>query len=287
MKITMEGENSCLRREAAWHIPVAFYVGHLAFVTLVPRNLWLGSFVEWTESISGGLLNPILLNYLPMLILLIGGIVMIGGRLRTVDLGLRSRSFLPGILTCCLLWTIVQLGGVAYQVSTTGTARITAEWQRADTSVLIGYFLAQILGNALFEEIGYRGFLFSQLRLKGEHRLNPAAAIWAALAGSALLFALMHVPFLLSNGVPVERLFVRIGVLALAGVGFGLIYWRTRNLYFVIGAHALLNTPLPLFTPPRIAIPALLILILLTTWAWKHIPALSAKEQNTVKAEAD
>ncbi|HVU10895.1 MAG TPA: CPBP family intramembrane glutamic endopeptidase, partial [Phototrophicaceae bacterium] len=128
-----------------------------------------------------------------------------------------------------------------------GKVSISPEW--ANPGVMIGMILTQILGNALFEEIAYRGFMFPQVYLRlSSLRDRPWGRLIVALLISQGLFALSHIPNRIYLGMSPSDIAADLVVLLLLGALFTLIYVRTDNLFIVVGVHALGNTPTVLFT---------------------------------------
>jgi membrane protease YdiL (CAAX protease family) len=106
------------------------------------------------------------------------------------------------------------------------------------TEVLVGA-VSFYLFTAPAEELAFRGYLQNKLvALLGERvRLGRALGILSA----GLLFAVAHVPTLLADGAGPTELVASLAVLAFTGIGFGLVYALTRNLYLVIVMHAVGN----------------------------------------------
>lgn len=96
------------------------------------------------------------------------------------------------------------------------------------------YFLAfaVCVGAPLGEEFLFRGFIFGGL-------LPKIGVIGAALV-SALIFGLLH--FGNYAGDPLEVAVASVIILTVLGVGFALLYWRTRSLVPAIALHAINNS---------------------------------------------
>src|SRR5262249_59034559 len=76
-------------------------------------------------------------------------------------------------------------------------------WKGLGETAAIGALVAQLFGNALYEEIFFRGVLLRQIywRLGPETtHLQKFQKVAIALAISQSLFALIHLPILLSGG---------------------------------------------------------------------------------------
>ncbi|MBI1797328.1 MAG: CPBP family intramembrane metalloprotease [Candidatus Eisenbacteria bacterium] len=89
-----------------------------------------------------------------------------------------------------------------------------------------GMLYALIAGAGFGEETVFRGFLFERL---GRRIGTSRAAALATVAGTALLFAAMHLP---DQGLPGAEQAV------FTGLAFGAIYARTRALPLLMIAHA-------------------------------------------------
>ena len=115
---------------------------------------------------------------------------------------------------------------------------------------MFGELISQLFGNALFEEIVWRGFIFVQLFLLFERR-NVGRTLLKALFISQGLFALMHIPLQLVHfDVSGFSLLFWLLATGIAGAIFAIIYVKTGNLYIAVGFHALFNEPTQLFAPP-------------------------------------
>ncbi|MGI8437877.1 MAG: CPBP family intramembrane glutamic endopeptidase [Chthoniobacterales bacterium] len=105
---------------------------------------------------------------------------------------------------------------------------------------MLGIFLGQVLGNALFEEIVFRGFLFQQVRsrlLRAGRR--PTTALILGIGTSQAVFAAIHVPLRLKSGLALSALPAELPLLFILGVLLALVYWRTGNLFVSVGTtHA-------------------------------------------------
>ena len=95
-------------------------------------------------------------------------------------------------------------------------------------------WLNAIVSAPIAEEVLFRGLVFRVLL----ERLT----IWSALALSALLFALIHLPYWwLSAAAPPAALVLRLGSMFVYGVFFALLYHWSGSLYAPIVCHVLNN----------------------------------------------
>jgi uncharacterized protein len=98
-----------------------------------------------------------------------------------------------------------------------------------DPAMLAWMLLVVILGAGLGEELTFRGFLFERL---GQLLGDTTGARIAIVAGTSLLFGLVHVPEQGIHGA---------GQATLTGLLMGTIYARTRNLWLPVVLHAAFN----------------------------------------------
>jgi membrane protease YdiL (CAAX protease family) len=112
---------------------------------------------------------------------------------------------------------------------------------------MVGLLIAQLFGNALYEEILFRAVLLDQLALKLQDR---RVGFPLALVGSQTGFALLHVPNRLLQGYTLPGMVEGLGLLFLMGLLFALVYHRTGNLLIAVGVHAVNNAPTMLVATP-------------------------------------
>lgn len=222
---------------AAWTISV-FLVNALLYRGSV------GSKLRDLHAATGGLLEPTLVGSL-LILLVFGYVVLLAGQLRLGDLGWIREDLAPALITFVGFWAVMQ-GVLAFIAITKGwVVRLHPFWQHLGPGPLIGGLLAQVFGNALAEETALRGFFFTQLGLRANiaGRLSSFAV---AATGSAVLFALAHIPNrLLVKNVAIGHLVADQVQLVIAGLVFALVFVLTRNLFTTVGLHALANDPVP------------------------------------------
>lgn len=220
---------------------------------------------------TGGWISSTLLANALLLAGVVGFLRWRGG-LRVGDLGLARSGFAPALAAMVLVWVGVNLLEAAWALLVPAPVRVDPDWSRLGVSHRLGELLGQLLGNALFEEILFRGVLFQQIRLRllrGGRR--PATALLLGLAISQAIFALIHLPLRLRTGMALAELPGELALLFALGVLLALLYWRTGNLYLVVGVHALSNAPVLAIQPAADlssngAIAAVASLVLLALW---------------------
>lgn len=220
----------------------------LALLAALGTSLFVNRVVfpaEWLVPLSrttAGLIQPTLVvNFVGLAITFA---IMVGiGRLRLRDLGLRREAVLPGIGWTVAYWLVLQLVLVAVGLVLGGTA-VNPDWGARPMAELVGSLIAQLFGNALHEEVLFRGLLMIQLflLLAKSNRSRRAAMAWAVVLTS-VYFAFTHVPSVLRHdyvlAFELPRLFV-------AGITFALLYVYSGNLLFVVGVHGVGNWSMPL-----------------------------------------
>jgi membrane protease YdiL (CAAX protease family) len=226
---------------------------HFALTAIVNLVFFAGNTFRPLASATGGLFTGSLLANLVFIAVLVTGIILRFGGLRPYDVGLIPRNILRGFVFAFGIWAGAQVVHMVAGWLTYGTVKLSTDW--INPGFMIGLVLTQIFGNALFEEIAYRGFLFPQLYLRAAAlRARPWTRLLLALLISQGLFALSHIPNRIYLGMTPSEIALDLLMLLGWGTLYTLIYLRTDNLFIVVGIHALGNTPTTLFsTVPLLA----------------------------------
>ncbi len=194
-----------------------------------------------------GLINLTLIaNAILLGIVVIGMIVRIG-RLRAHDLGLSWAGLRAAALFALALWAAVNLGVIGFWLAAGKTLAIDPAWQKPLAN--IGDFLAQIFGNALYEEIVYRGFLTVQIALLLQRFGKTAAVIGGGFIAQAI-FAVIHVPMLIVTGNNWAQIADLLPQVFAIGCILAAIYLITGNLLLAVAAHALTDAYMLIFAAP-------------------------------------
>lgn len=227
-----------------------FLIIFVASLAIAATNYFLfsrqDSFVWALHIASNGWINANLVMFVPLTLVIIGGMVMAWGGQRLPDLGLAAGWALRLLLFLGLGWAAIQvIALVAALAMGTGIA-LNPAWAEYGAGTLLGLIIAMVLGTAPFEDGLFRGYLLPQLYLMiGDRIAGETARLIAALLLCATIFAVWHLPTILLNRGEVTPGAV-IGALAymfLGGVLLGLLYLRTGRLELVIALHALVNAP--------------------------------------------
>jgi hypothetical protein len=228
------------------------------------------------------LIHPTLLVYIPFIAVVIGGLIFWFGGLRLRDVGLVRDDVRLGVAVTVGTWVLMQATAAAVLLLQGHPLRIHDSWATIGTLAIVGSFLGQLLGNAFFEEVVYRAFLLVQLAKKFERLVagRSRRAFLLALLVSQTVFALIHVPSRLVQGVPPESLFGAVLIPFVFGVLLALIYYRTANLFVVIGLHALINQPVLVVDAGGIVLLPLLLVVLGIVLAWPYVePRLDGRRR--------
>ena len=151
-------------RSARRYTIARLVAAHFALTLVVNLVFFAGNTFRPLASATGGLLTGSLLVNLVFIGVLIGLIPIGFGRLRLYDLGVIARNVPVGLAYTLGIWGAAQAIHLIAGLVTYGSVSLNRDW--SNPGFMLGMALAQILGNALFEEIAYRGFLFPQLYLR-------------------------------------------------------------------------------------------------------------------------
>ncbi|ELZ88317.1 abortive infection protein [Haloferax sulfurifontis ATCC BAA-897] len=245
------------------------------YPTLVWANREL--ILSLTRSIvdaTDGFVQPTLLLYLPVLLLVVGGVMLWVGRLRLRDLSLRRGDLRTGVVVTVGVWLLMQVVGIVALLWAGEPIRLNDTWLTGGALAAIGALVAQLFGNALYEEVVFRAFLLNQFRHKLRRRLTtaPRWSVLLALVASQAVFALIHVPSrLVGDGLTLGQLGPTLVLLFVWGTLLAVVYYRTGNLFVTIGIHAFMNAPTMLVGPPDAGVLTAIALGALIAVLWPRI----------------
>jgi membrane protease YdiL (CAAX protease family) len=230
----------------------------------------IGQFFGSIYSATGFLIQPTLVGGLFSLVV-IGVMLFVVGRLRGSDIGWQARELRLGLWVTFGFWIAMNVVLAAIGALGDGVF-LNRSWKQPGASALVGALIGQLLGNALAEETVFRGFLLPQLYLKTAMVFRRSIALGIAILGSTLLFAVSHVPNrLYVHELTGSELLSDQAGLFLLGLFIAGMYVVTRNLFVVVGLHALVNTPTLLVSATSedliyVVWGALAVLLLLVWW---------------------
>lgn len=224
------------------------------------------------QDVSLGLIHRTLLLNALLLAGSVYFVLMRYGGVRAQDMGLDSVKLPQAVKIGAIIWVVVQVIEALSSYVSKGSIGFDSSW---GTGALanIGLLIGMLFGTALYEETGFRGHLLTEfINRCNKTTKSKNYVIGLALLVSQLLFMLMHVPWMVMNqGWTTSIIPDLIFSVFLNGVIYGLLYLRTRNLFFVMIIHALGNAPTSLIEP-TIAPSGLIILLgIICAVAWRFI----------------
>jgi len=227
---------------------LVFIFAHFALAALVNLVFFAADTFKPLTSATGGLFTGSLLVNLILIAALIWLVIGRIGGLRPYDVGLIARHIPAAIGFTLALWGGAQIVHAVFGLLYHGEIAPQPVWRSDGGAMLIGWLITQLLGNALFEEIAYRGFLFPQMYLRLNSMAdNPSVRLAYSVIFSQVLFALSHIPNRIYLGMNAPEIGFDLLMLFGWGVLYTLIYLRTGNLFLVVGVHALGNAPTTFF----------------------------------------
>ena len=238
-------------REATWKAILIILGLQVIASFLVNAVVFQGAAIQALGRVyltTKGWVHPDLIaNLVPLAVVIGGGVFGVAG-LRPEDLGVTRASILPAVAVTMVFWLALQAVFGLVSVFQGGLAWYSV-WREHGPGFVLGGLLGQLFGNALAEEVVFRGLLFPQLLLKMRRRWGQRKALVLAGLMSQAVFALLHIPNYLF--VHHERFLVMDFVrLVLNGLLLLLVFLTAQNLLVAVGVHALWNTPASLFEPP-------------------------------------
>ena len=230
------GEFARVRRAPGWVIclVIAAQIAGDAFINLVVfRHHWLVPL----DHATGSLLNITFWANLVLLVVVVGGMIFGLARLSPADVGLYGKDMWPALLFSLGLWAIVNGAVLCDTLWRSVPLALDPAWAKPVANA--GRFIAQLFGNALYEEIVYRGFLTIQVMMVLMRRLPRTPALLIAVVAVQAIFAGIHVPMLIVTGNSWPAILSTMPTLFLAGLMLAAIFLLTGNLLVAIGVHAL------------------------------------------------
>lgn len=249
----------------------------IAFALLAVFVLFPSGILKVFAGPTGGLITATLVANFISLAVVVGLVLCLIGGLRLSDLGLRGSDVPIAVVLTISAWIGANAIEAAWQAVADGAVSWGGEWRGLGVTAVIGALLAQLFGNALYEEILFRGVLLRQTYWRLEtRRLTDLQTLAIAIAISQSLFALIHLPILLGGGLSPIAAFSRLPAIFVAGSAFAVLYARSDNLMLCVGIHALANKPTLLVTdrfdlPDNLVFAVVMCLILAALWRTKRV----------------
>jgi membrane protease YdiL (CAAX protease family) len=241
-------------RRARFTAGFAPVVGVVAFVSLVATLSVVAHLVvlgpetsEYPRHVSAVLSLPF------MVIIVLGtyGILRYEG-VSATDVGLCRSTLFPGVVAFGLFWAWVTVAGVGYLVATGATGELGFSFEMPWYWVPVWFLLMLTLSNGLTEEFVFRGYLQSKCTALAPSR-SRGLSVAVGILSAAILFGVPHVPrgLILEGASPAAIPWIILNGLV-PGVIFGLLYYLTRNVWFVGFVHGFGNATVVPFDPSAV-----------------------------------
>ncbi|WP_340007704.1 CPBP family intramembrane glutamic endopeptidase [Paenibacillus sp. FSL K6-0276] len=247
--------------------PLRFIVSlifiHILFTLMVNLILFENGTLSIIAKSTSGWINETLAANLFGLVLEVVIFLCMIAKLSLRDLGLKKNKLLAGLIGTFLFWLAINIVDLCMTLLTHSSLSFNDDIFR-NSNVVFGELLGQIFGNALLEEVLFRGFLLVQIYLLLQRINSNTSRIVYAMFISQSIFAAIHIPNRIYTGLVGMDFVYDFIILVILGVIFSLLYVLTNNLFFVIGVHSLMNVQL-MFWDSSFTYTATLICVFLLT----------------------
>ncbi|MHB2150308.1 CPBP family intramembrane glutamic endopeptidase [Calditrichota bacterium LG25] len=208
--------------------------------SLITNYLFTINFYKPISVWSYYLINPTLQANL--IILLIWGFIIFKiGKHNLSSIWLNRKKLINGIIVGIIFWFVIQAFVFLYLLFSENSFHL-----HQNICKEIGSIIGQLFGNALTEELIFRGIFFLQLYILLKTRFSDRTAFLISIIASQFFFAVSHLP----NRILVkhyENLIIDQVKLFIMGILFVIFYIRTKNFVLTVIIHSLLNYPLRIF----------------------------------------
>lgn len=240
-------------------IPLAWLTGLIIIEIIVAMFINLNVFrnidFTWFHRMTGGLINATLIVNTFMILFFIVICLLLVLKMSPEALGIRTNKIWFGLIRTFDVWLGLNIINIILMVIIDGKPYINQSFGQYGVLAVIGAFLGQLLGNALFEEVFFRGFLMAQMiawvhlirQVKYSEDQISSKSVWIGMAISQVIFALMHIPNRIYSGFSLGQALLSVIVLFIIGMLLAWLYLVSNNLFLVIGLHTLLNSPTLIF----------------------------------------
>lgn len=231
-------------KETSWSAIIGFSLIYCVYATFINLVVFKSNVLQPLYELTSGLIDQTLMLNIFSIIVFVFIIILKYGRLSFHDIGFKKNRVLGAAVAIIVVWISMQLINIIGGLVMSGNPVISNLWAKYGFTRVLGDFIGQLFGNCLFEEAAFRGFLLVQVCKKlGGTRGKFLAGVLL----SQLLFALIHIPNRILNGMNIVEISLNIIVLVLIGVFFAVVYLITDNIFLAIGIHTLWNSPLLIF----------------------------------------
>lgn len=257
---------------APW-ILIAAIVLQFAFAPFAHYVLFPSGILHELKSFTGGMVHQTFLAYVILSIFMVFFLCYLGG-LRTKDFALFRKKLMPAFGYILVAWVLIQFSPLYLGYG----LEIQASWSEDGIFLrkISRFFFGQLIGNALYEELFYRALLISQFAILFRKKCSMTIAILLAILCSQLIFAVLHIPDRMVDGVPMEHMVASIAKTFMNGLIFVCIFLLTKNILAAAGLHALWNASPNLFEHCNSpfgtkVLLIILVIIFICKWGYKRL----------------
>ena len=258
-------------KQVDWGVLAAFGAADVICIAFVNLYFFRLDAPQIVVDLTRGLVDWTLMGSAIILAVVVGGVIFGLGRMRPAEVGLIANRLPAAIGVTVGLWVATQAVLIIGAWATLGAVPVNPQWATRGATAMIGALLAQLFGNALAEEISYRGFLLPQtwLKLRGGVLYHVRWRLLLAVLISQTFFAFSHIPNRIFNGMTPEEMAFDFVKLTVVGAYFAFLYLRTDNLFFAVGVHALANRPTSI-VHSDLASPLIMVMALGLAFFWRR-----------------
>lgn len=208
----------------------------VAFLVVVGAYFAVGHWVDTAAASESDLVRDVVEGVWFLGLAGLGAVFLRLDGASATDIGLSRRFLLPGVGAFLVVWVALNAVGVGIATASGNPWGLEPLQRMGVGSLLVVLYLAFV------EEFVFRGYL--QVKVRSVLGADSVVSRTVAIVVAGVLFALAHVPRILVEGGYIGGTSVvgTLLVLALTGVGFGVVYELTENLYFVTLLHAFGNS---------------------------------------------
>lgn len=266
-------------KEASWLNIITFSLLYCVYITFINLVVFRQNILRPIAEATSGLIDETLIVGIISILLFGYFIIMRLGKLNISNIGLKKGKIVNAILLVLVMWAAIELLNICAQLLISKKLILYYGWNKVGASRMLGLFIDQIFGSALFEEIAFRGFLLVQICKK--FRARKRSIIYGIVI-SQLLFSLIHIPNRIYSGFSLLEIVLSLIFISLIGILFSIIYLRTDNLFISIGIHALWNSPLLVFDGLNsITVISVMTILVLIFWDKINLRLLSVATKNS------
>ena len=192
-------------------------------------------------------------------------IIFIIGKHNLASIWFSKQKLKIAALLILVIWIISQILIIVFSYYKNGEIIFIQNF-----NVITGNIIAQLFGSSLLEEIIFRGILLIQLYLIFIANKSHKSTIIYSLATSAIIFVLFHIPNRVLIYTP-DNLILDTISLIFGSTLLGIIFFKTKNLPFVVGFHSLINDPSSIIVTSFPVQLIIFILVIIITLKWDKI----------------